>query len=64
MQDVGLSADQMTRELRRKGNKVILIGAERKGLVAAAAFLVKEGLSVTDYEKRQSIEGRANGKKF
>ena len=53
----------MTREVKRKGNKVILIGAERRGLVAAA-FLAKEGLSVTDYEKRQSIEVRANRKKF
>jgi ribulose 1,5-bisphosphate synthetase/thiazole synthase len=63
MQDVGLSADQITRELKRKGNKVILIGAERRGLVAAAAaFLVKEGLSVTVYEKRQTIEGGSNEK--
>lgn len=64
MQDVGLSADQVTRELKRKGNKVILIGAEHRGLVAAAAFLVREGLSITVYEKRQTIEGRSNEKKF
>jgi hypothetical protein len=43
MQDVGLSADQMTREIKRKGNKVILIGAEHRGLVAAAAFFSEGG---------------------
>ena len=66
MQDVGLSAERVARELKRKGNKVILIGAERRGLVAAAAaaFLAREGLSVTFYEKRQTIEGRSNEKKF
>jgi predicted NAD/FAD-dependent oxidoreductase len=44
---------------------LLLIGAERRGLVAAAAaaaFLAKEGLSVTVYEKRQTIEGRSNEK--
>jgi phytoene dehydrogenase-like protein len=32
--------------------------------VAAAAFLAREGLSTTVYEKRQTIEGRSNEKKF
>jgi len=56
MQDVGLSVDQMTRELRRKGNKAIFIGAKRRELVAAAAFLAREGLSVTVYEKDKRLK--------
>jgi phytoene dehydrogenase-like protein len=41
--DIGRMTDQMTREVKRKGSKVILLGAGLGGL-AAAAFLAKVGL--------------------
>jgi monoamine oxidase len=55
--------NQIVRRMKMKTGKIVILGGGLGGL-ATAALLAKAGFSVTLYEKRQTIGGRAVCKKF